>query len=75
VNLLSVPEAAAFLREKDTPANRALVSRLIADGHLEARRIGRRWFVTRSCLDAYLAPRGEAAPSPRFARGRVGRGA
>lgn len=72
---MSVPEAAAFLREKDTPANRALVSRMIADGHLEARRIGRRWFVSRACLDAYLAPRGATTQRVSFARREVGRGA
>lgn len=75
MTLLTVPEAADYLRGEDTPAARSLVSRLITDGQIEARRIGRRWFIPRPCLDAYLAPRGDVAPTPRFARGRVGRGA
>jgi hypothetical protein len=76
LTLLTVPDVAAELRGADTPANRALVSRLIADGQLEARRIGRRWYVTRACLDAYLAPlEHERKPAPRFARREVGRGA
>lgn len=76
MNLLTVPDVAAELRGEATASSRALVSRLIADGHLEARRIGRRWYVTRACLDAYLAPRGaEARAKVRFARREVGRGA
>lgn len=56
--LLTIAEAASYLRGEDTPANQALVRRLIADGKLEARRVGRRWLVPVACMNAYLAPRG-----------------
>lgn len=73
--LLTVAEAAAFLRGRDTPANRALVGRLIADGKLEAQRVGRRWMVSKPCIEDFLSPRGLApAGGAGFPKRRVGRG-
>jgi excisionase family DNA binding protein len=48
---------------------------LISTGAIEARRIGRRWYVSRPCLDAWLAPRHGATEGPSLAPRRViGRG-
>jgi excisionase family DNA binding protein len=62
VTLLSPSDLAAELGISEHAARS-----LISTGAIEARKIGRRWYVSRPCLDAWLAPRHGATEGPSLA--------